>query len=99
MITVITQPHKQRFQEIRKVLGLIGNKESSFLKVELLFYEAIAISRTYGNDPGQNSLLAAFKKVEAESYVKAQQKFRNSSQREIFIKKFLVQFKNVLSLA
>jgi hypothetical protein len=97
MITTITTDHKKRFEEIRKNLGLIGCKESSFLKVELLFYEALTISRSYGNDPEQNSLLAALKKVESDEYEKTKEKFRKSSQRETFIRRFVVQFKNVLA--
>jgi hypothetical protein len=96
-MTSITSLHKKRFQEIRKDLGLIGCKESSFLKVELLFYEALSISRTYGNDRLQNSLLAALKKVEEEAYVKANEKFHKSRQRETCIRRFIVQFKNVLT--
>jgi hypothetical protein len=99
MITAITLPDKKRLGEIRKKLGLIGCREGSFLKIELLFYEALTISRIYGNDPNQNSFLAALKKVEADAYEKANGKFRKKSQRETFIRRFIVQLKNVLASA
>jgi hypothetical protein len=97
MITAITSYDKKRFEEIRKNLQQIGCKEGSFLKIELLFYEALSISRGYGNNPDQNSLLAALKKLEAEAYEKANEKFRKQRQRETCIKRFIVQFKNVLA--
>jgi hypothetical protein len=99
MTPPLTSRDKIRFKEIHKSLGVIGCREGSFVRVELLFYEALTISRTYGNDPNQNSLLAALKKLEAEAYKRANEKFPKSSQRETFIKRFIVQFKNILTSA
>ena len=45
---------KQRFEEIRKSITEIGAKESAFIRIEQLFYEAINISRNYGNDVADN---------------------------------------------
>ncbi|MBD0332327.1 MAG: hypothetical protein ICV66_06705 [Chitinophagaceae bacterium] len=97
MITIITDLHKQRLKEIRNSLNVIGYKEGSFLQVELLFYEALTISRTYGNDPDQNILLAAFKKLQSEQYEKTKELTRKSSQREKRIRGFIFQFKKILS--
>ena len=97
-MSTITQPHKERFNEIRKKLGLIGSKESTFITVELLFYEAINISRTYGNDENDNKLLAAFKELEGDQYRHAKEFFRKSSQREYAIRQFIFRFKTVLAM-
>jgi len=96
MTPAITSSDQQRLNDIRKSLTVIGCKESSFLKVELLFYEAIDISRVYGNDPEQNPLLAALKKLESDQYQKTNEKFRKSSQRETYIRKFVSRFKIIL---
>jgi hypothetical protein len=45
MAIVISTSHKQRFDEMKKKMTLIGNKEGSFTQIELLFYEALSISR------------------------------------------------------
>jgi hypothetical protein len=37
MIVSISHTDRQRFEEIRKNLQELGNKESQFVKVELLF--------------------------------------------------------------
>ncbi|MGZ3880592.1 MAG: hypothetical protein ACXVBF_04610, partial [Flavisolibacter sp.] len=58
MITSISNAHRQRFEEIRKNLQLLGNKESQFVKIELLFFEVLSIAKSYGEDPEQNSFLA-----------------------------------------
>ncbi len=40
---------KEKIKAIYKRLTTIGNKESSFAAVESMFYDAINISRAYGN--------------------------------------------------
>ncbi|HEU4472901.1 MAG TPA: hypothetical protein VFR58_17525 [Flavisolibacter sp.] len=94
---MINEAHKGRFDEMKKKLTLAGYRESAFTTVELLFYEAITISRTYGNDPGENPLLAALKEVEANQYRNTKEHFKKPSQREQAIRKFVVQFKNILT--
>jgi hypothetical protein len=89
---------KQRFEEIRKNLTELGSKESAFIRVEQLFYEAINISRNYGNDVSTNKLLSLFKELEADHYQATKAHFKKSSQREHVIKRFINQFKIVLAM-
>ena len=98
MLLPLSNIHKSRFDEIKKKLSLLGCKESSFISIELLFYEAINISRTYSDDPTENKLLSALKQLQADQYHSAKELFRKSSQKEQAIRRFNVQFKNVLSL-
>jgi len=97
MTLKLTDSHKKRLEEIRKEVSLLGSKESAFLKVELLFYEALAIAREYGNDARENPLLEDLKKVQESVYEKTNELYKKSSQREISIRRFIVQFKKVLS--
>ncbi len=89
--------HKERFEEMRKKLLVLGSRESSFLAVELLFYEAITIARSYGNDPEQNQLLYALKQLESGAYHDTKAHFKKSNQRETVIRRFIVQLKNILN--
>ena len=91
--------YKQRLEEIRKTIADIGPKESAFVRIEQLFYEAINISRNYGNDVEENKLLALFKNLEADHYKNTKAHFRKSSQREQVIKRFINHFKIVLAVA
>jgi hypothetical protein len=89
----IQTEHKQKLAEIYKRLNSLGSKESSFAAVESLFYEAISISRQYGNDLSDNKFLASLKEVELEEYKVTQGHFKKANQREIAIKKFMTRFK------
>ena len=97
-MTAISNIHKQRFDEIRKRLTVLGSKESSFLAVELLFYEALTIARTYGNDISENSLLANLKELESEEYKNTKAFFKKNTQREQVIRKFIYRLKEILNL-
>lgn len=97
MTKEITHEHKHYFEEIKKRLTTIGAKECNFLKVELLFYEAMEIARAYGNDLHENKLLAALKQLQAHQYQDTKTVFKKSSQREQVIRRFISRFKNVLS--
>ena len=99
MSTTITDSHKQRFEEMRRIIRETGGKETNFSKIEQLFYEAINISRSYGNDIADNKLLALFKKLEAEQYTDTTALFKKGSKREQAIKRFTNQFKIVLNKA
>lgn len=90
----IQPEHKQKLAEIYKRLNALGSKESSFSTVESLFYEAINISRFYGNDVSENNLLASLKEVESAEYKVTQGHFKKSNQREIAIKKFMTRFRS-----
>jgi hypothetical protein len=94
---ILTDQHKRRLEEIRKEVTLIGSKESAFLKVELLFYEALSIAREYGNDARENPLLDDLKRVQESAYGKTNELYKKSSQREVSIRRFIVRFKKVLA--
>ncbi len=100
MLAAPAKKDKQRFEEIRKSITEIGSKESSFVKIEQMFYESITICRNYGNEVAENKLLALFKNLEEGKYYQdTKAHFRKSSQREQAIKKFINQFKIALALA
>jgi ABC-type transport system involved in cytochrome c biogenesis ATPase subunit len=97
MINSITSTHQQRFEEIRKGLRALGCRESQFIKVELLFFEVLAISRTYGDDITQNTLLAALKNVQHDQYEKTKIITKKAGQREVSIRRFVVSLRKILS--
>ena len=89
--------HKKLFDEIKKELTIIGAKEGSFIKVELLFYKAMSVAREYGDDVVENGLLAAFKELQANQYQQTNLSFSKSIQRERVIRRFISSLKSVLS--
>lgn len=93
----ISNSHRKRLEEIRKKLQSVGSKECEFLKIELLFYEAISISKSYGEDAAKNNLLAALKDVQHDQYLKTQTVTRKPQERELSIRKFIVSLRKVLS--
>lgn len=97
MTKQISIEHKRRFEEVKKSLSAIGYKEANFLKIELLFYEAIEIARTYGNDLNENKLLSDLKQLQANQYQDTKTHFKKSTQREKVIRSFISQFRKVLS--
>lgn len=97
MTMSISVSHKSRFEEIRKALAILGCREASFLKVQLLFFEALTISRNYGEDPQENVLLAELKKVQNDQFEKTKEVTSKSRQREVRIRQFIVQFRRSLS--
>lgn len=97
MTKELSYKDKQQFEEIKRRLSIIGFKEANFLKIELLFYEAMEIARVYGNDSQENKLLAALKQLQANQYQNTKNLFKKSSQREQVIRRFITGFKTVLS--
>jgi len=97
MNTLITTPDRKRLDAIRKDLGLLGNKESSFLKVELLFYEALNLAKSYGENAQLNTLLASLRHVQVDAYEKTKEVCRTSAQKERLIRQFIVQFKRAIA--
>jgi hypothetical protein len=93
----ISTLHRQRLEEIKRGLQNIGCKESQFLKIELLFYEVLDISKTYGNDPNENRLLAALKGVQNDQYEKTKIATKKAHQRELSIRKFVISLRKALS--
>jgi hypothetical protein len=97
MKTEITGLHKTRFEEIRKSLICIGSQEGSFVKVELLFFEALTIAREYGDTVEGNDLLTRLSTLKAGAYEKTNEHFKKRSQRELCIRQFISQFKRAIS--
>ncbi|RYF86883.1 MAG: hypothetical protein EON98_02305 [Chitinophagaceae bacterium] len=97
MTKQLTGEHQLQLENIKKMTASIGAKESSFLKVELLFYEAMDIARLYGNDVEENKLLAALKRLQANAYSDTKVLLKKSSQQEQVIRRFISQFKAILS--
>jgi len=97
MIASISSTHKTRLNEIRKTLHTLGSKEAQFLKIELLFFEALAISKTYTEDLDENTLLAALKQLQNDQYQKTKIATRKASERESSIRRFVVSFRKALS--
>lgn len=89
--------HKKQFEQIRKDLTATGSKEGNFVKVELLFYQALAIAKEYGSDERENALLAAFKQVQLNEYRQTKALFKKNTQRERVIARFISSVKAVLS--
>ncbi|HVF82396.1 MAG TPA: hypothetical protein VM884_10695 [Flavisolibacter sp.] len=99
MTTNLFQEHKQRFTEIKASLTELGYREAAFIRVELLFFEALTISRSYGNDEQENGLLAALKHLQADEYAAASGNFAKAIQRERAIRRFVNGFKIILTKA
>jgi hypothetical protein len=92
----ITEAHRKRIEEIRKKLNDIGCRESAFTSIELLFYEALSISRTYGNDTSNNTFLSALQQVEQEQYRETRNHYPKSKQREQAIRRFIIRLRSSL---
>ena len=97
MMKEISLEHKHQLEEIRKSLVTIGPKEGTFIKVELLFFDALSLARQYGDDEKENNLLAALRQLQANQYQETKALHKKSSQREQVIKRFMSQLKTVLS--
>lgn len=95
----ISRDHFLRFEEIKRNLSLLGPREGAFVKVELLFFEALSISRSYGEDPNENTLLAELKELQHEEYQKTKEATKKVNQRELVIRKFIVKLKRVLTIS
>jgi hypothetical protein len=97
MKVLLSADHKKQFEEMKKNLSLIGASEGNFIKVELLFYEAMSVARLYGDDVTENGLLAAMKQLQGNQYQQTKALFNKSAQRERVIRRFVSSFKNVLT--
>lgn len=99
MTANLSQEHKQRFIEIKASLAELGCREATFIRVELLFFEALTISRSYSNNEQENRLLAALKDLQANDYAAASGNFAKAIQRERAIRRFVNGFKIILTKA
>lgn len=97
MAISISDTHRHRLEEIRKNLQELGNKESVFVKIELLFFEVLSIAKTYGEDPEQNTLLAELKALQHQQYEKTKIATRKATERESAIRRFTVGLRKILS--
>jgi hypothetical protein len=97
MKELMSLEHKHQLEEIKRNLTAAGAKESSFTRVEILFYDAMTIARAYGDDIAENGFLAAFKKLQAAEYQQTKAHFNKSVQRERVIRRFINSLKIVLS--
>lgn len=97
MTIAISANHRKRFEEIRIKLHVLGCRESEFLKIELLFFEVIAISKSYGENIAENNLLAALKNIQHDQYQKTQLATHKPAERELFIRRFTVSLRKLLS--
>jgi hypothetical protein len=99
MTTAILDIHRLRFEEIRKGLQTLGDKESEFVKIELLFFEVLSIAKSYGENPSENSLLAQLKNLQYDQYEKTNIATKKASERESAIRRFIVALRKILSEA
>lgn len=97
MTLSISNTDRCRFEEIRKSLQELGHKEGNFVKVELLFFEVLSIAKTYGEDPQDNSLVAALRNLQHDQYEKTKIATRKATERESAIRRFVVALRRVLS--
>lgn len=96
---MISARHKQQFESMKQSLTSIGAKESGFIRVELLFFEAISVAREYGDDVANNELLGALRQLQANEYKQTQGMFKKNTQRERVIGRFIRSFRDVLTVA
>ena len=87
----------KRLSEIKKQLSLIPSDENSFLKMESLFYEVLAMARTYQSESNFNPFLSQFKQIFETKYKLTQEKYTKSRQRELIIKQFKIAFNDAVS--
>lgn len=97
MTLTISVDHRKRFEEIKRKLSALGNGENNFVQVELLFFEALDISKEYGEDIESNPLLAALRQLQRTEYEKTKAPTQKINQRVILIRRFVSGFKKALS--
>lgn len=97
MKTQLSPLHKKQLEQIRKDLTATGSKEGNFVRVELLFYQTLAIAKEYGTDERENGFLAALKQVQSNEYQQTKALFKKNTQRERVIARFMSSLKAVLS--
>jgi hypothetical protein len=93
-----SEDHKKKIADVIGKLRAIPGDESSFIRLEILFYDVLTLARTYGEDVNENGLLAGLKRIQGNEYKHAQEKFNKSRQRVLVIKKFRIAFKKEVSL-
>lgn len=93
----ISETDIKRLSEIKKQLSAIPADENSFLKMESLFYDVLALARSYQSDVNANAFLSDFKQIFDTKYKLTQEKYSKSRQRELVIKQFKIAFNDALT--
>jgi hypothetical protein len=93
----LSEDHKRRIDDVILKIREIPYDESSFTRLELFYYDVLAIARVYGNSVNENKMLAGLKHVEYNEYKHAQERFKKSSQKVVAIQKFRNALKKELS--
>src|SRR5687767_7397248 len=91
------EQQQQQLESLRKRLIGIEAKEGNFLKIELLFYEAMDAARLQGDNPDENELLNALKQLQAGVYQDTKKRFKKTTQQDQVIRKFANQLKSILA--
>lgn len=94
---ILSIEHKERFLAIKNQLSQLGNRESVFVRIELMFFEVLQIAHTYGD--ASNTVLFSLKQLEREQYAACTAAFHKASQKEKAILKFTTELKNILRRA
>lgn len=93
----LSEDDKKKITDVINSMRFIPNEESSFSRLELLFYNVLNIARTYGTDVQENAMLAGLKLIEENEYKHTQERFKKSRQRVVVIQKFRNAFKREIS--
>jgi predicted DNA-binding ribbon-helix-helix protein len=93
----LSDEHIKRLKDVLGSIRITPCDESSFLRLELLFYDVLSIARAYGDEWEANNMLAALKHIQAREYKHANEKFPKSRQRMVAIKKFRTALKKEVS--
>lgn len=93
----LSEEHKRSIDEAIRKIRFMSSEESSFIQLELLYYNVLSIARAYGNNINENPMLAGLKHIEGKEYKNAQERFKTCSQKVIAIQKFRMAIKRELS--
>jgi hypothetical protein len=96
-VQLLTENDAKRLVEIKKQLSSIPTDENSFLKIESLFYDVLAMARAYSTGDVVNSFQSDFKRVFDTKYKLTQEKYSKSRHRELAIKQFKIAFNEQLT--
>ena len=94
----LTEAHKKSIDLAIRRIRTLSSCESSFIQLELVYYDVLSIARLYGNEINENAMLAGLKQIECNEYKYAQERFKSSSQKVNAIQKFRMAIIRELSL-
>ena len=90
--------YQEKLKAVSTSLCSLSFHESSFIKMENLFFEVLSLARTFGNNTNNQVPLTALKDIQENQYKRTQEKYSKSRQREVAIKQFRTAFKKEVSL-